>query len=126
MAGSDAADSPPVVSDSAPDQPAADKAASPALVDSKGTSGPDFVTAETLELGTAAALPKGTVDPIYEAKARVLNNAVSNNRCVLDTVPSGKGRVHVTILTRDTDPGDRNGMVSMAAFHCCWLRMGER
>lgn len=24
-----------------------------------------------------AALPKGTIDPVYEAKARVLNNAVS-------------------------------------------------
>lgn len=25
----------------------------------------------------AAALPKGTIDPVYEAKARVLNHAVS-------------------------------------------------
>jgi hypothetical protein len=25
---------------------------------------------------TAAAIPKGTIDPVYEAKARVLNNAV--------------------------------------------------
>jgi hypothetical protein len=29
----------------------------------------------------AAAIPKGTIDPVYEAKARVLNHAVS--RCIL-------------------------------------------
>lgn len=27
-------------------------------------------------LGEAAAIPKGTIDPVYEAKARVLNHAV--------------------------------------------------
>jgi hypothetical protein len=27
-------------------------------------------------INEAAAIPKGTIDPIYEAKARVLNNAV--------------------------------------------------
>jgi hypothetical protein len=26
----------------------------------------------------AAAIPKGTIDPVYEAKARVLNKAVGN------------------------------------------------
>jgi hypothetical protein len=26
----------------------------------------------------AAAIPKGTIDPVYEAKARVLNHAVSD------------------------------------------------
>jgi hypothetical protein len=28
-------------------------------------------------LDEAAAIPKGTIDPVYEAKARVLNHAVS-------------------------------------------------
>jgi hypothetical protein len=27
-------------------------------------------------LDNAAAIPKGTIDPVYEAKAKVLNNAV--------------------------------------------------
>lgn len=29
----------------------------------------------------AAAIPKGTLDPVYEAKARVLNKAVSAPDC---------------------------------------------
>ena len=34
---------------------------------------------ETLPSGVddAGAIPKGTIDPVYEAKARVLNHAVS-------------------------------------------------
>jgi hypothetical protein len=75
MAGSDVGDSPPVVSDSALDQP--DDKASPSALEGKGANSPDIFPAETVELA-AAALPKGTVDPVYEAKARVLNNAVSN------------------------------------------------
>lgn len=31
-----------------------------------------------LALDEAAAIPKGTIDPVYEAKARVLNHAVCN------------------------------------------------
>ena len=33
-------------------------------------------TANMTVINNAAAIPKGTVDPVYEAKARVLNNAV--------------------------------------------------
>ena len=35
---------------------------------------------ESVALGAdeAAAIPKGTMDPVYEAKARVLNRAVSS------------------------------------------------
>ena len=35
-------------------------------------------------LGEAAAIPKGTVDPVYEAKARVLNHAVSFPECLFE------------------------------------------
>jgi hypothetical protein len=28
------------------------------------------------EVGSVATIPKGTIDPVYEAKARVLNHAV--------------------------------------------------
>jgi hypothetical protein len=34
------------------------------------------VTTHMTALDTAAAIPKGTIDPVYEAKARVLNTAV--------------------------------------------------
>ena len=35
-----------------------------------------------LGVDDAGAIPKGTIDPVYEAKARVLNRAVS---CILRT-----------------------------------------
>jgi hypothetical protein len=38
--------------------------------DSKG----DNITLQALD--DASAIPKGTIDPVYEAKARVLNHAV--------------------------------------------------
>ena len=33
---------------------------------------------EDLGVNDAGVLPKGTIDPVYEAKARVLNHAVSS------------------------------------------------
>jgi hypothetical protein len=35
---------------------------------------------ESLGVNDASVIPKGTIDPVYEAKARVLNHAVSLNR----------------------------------------------
>lgn len=61
----------------------------------------------------AAAIPKGTIDPVYEAKARVLNHAVH------------AFHVHVMqSLTSRADPGDWNGEVSMAALHRCRVWLG--
>ena len=42
-------------------------------------TGSDSETREQLPSGVddAGAIPKGTIDPVYEAKARVLNHAVS-------------------------------------------------
>jgi hypothetical protein len=37
----------------------------------------DTNLAQVVGLDDEAAIPKGTIDPIYEAKARVLNHAVS-------------------------------------------------
>jgi hypothetical protein len=66
---------PSVVTGQAPDQ-AGDKGAASAAVERKGSNeAVDVVTAENLEFD-ASALPKGTIDPVYEAKARVLNHAV--------------------------------------------------
>jgi hypothetical protein len=72
MAGSE--DYLPVLSDSAPDRPGG-KAASSAVIERKDTNIPDVSAAESVEFD-AAAMPKGTIDPVYEAKARVLNRAV--------------------------------------------------
>ena len=33
---------------------------------------------QAIETDTALALPEGTLDPVYEAKAHVLNNAVQD------------------------------------------------
>jgi hypothetical protein len=45
---------------------------------------PNEATGEAREIlpsgvNEAAAIPKGTIDPVYEAKARVLNHAASNS-----------------------------------------------
>jgi hypothetical protein len=37
------------------------------------------LTPNMAAMDSAAAIPKGTIDPVYEAKARVLNNAVWMN-----------------------------------------------
>lgn len=64
-----------------------------------------------------AAIPKGTIDPVYEAKARVLNHAVHSF-------------IVCKPCARDANqcPDSRNwhGMVSMATLHCCWIWLGER
>ena len=65
----------------------------------------------------AGALPKGTIDPVYEAKARVLNHAVST---WLERELSENRTEHIL------DPRDWHGMVSMAAVHCRRLWLGKR
>lgn len=77
MAGSDN-DLPPLVSDQ-PVPELVDKTAA-AVVQGEDKDDKDdnaqVLTADSIDLGVAA-LPKGTLDPVYEAKARVLNHAVS-------------------------------------------------
>ena len=36
---------------------------------------------------SAGAIPKGTIDPVYEAKARVLNHAVNSASGIFPTCP---------------------------------------
>jgi hypothetical protein len=40
------------------------------------------------ELAEPGALPQGTIDPIYEAKAQILNHAVRTKYCALLAVPT--------------------------------------
>ena len=63
----------------------------------------------------AAAIPKGTIDPVYEAKARVLNHAVCANMLMRDLI----------LKYNSPDSRDWYGMVSMAALHRRWLRLGK-
>ena len=65
-----------------------------------------------LGVDDAGAIPKGTIDPVYEAKARVLNRAVSHET------------VEVHGSSRFIDTGYWHGLVSMAAVHRHWIRMG--
>lgn len=74
MARSDV--NPPVASDLTWDQ-TEDQVVESAVIDNKDTEVSDVAVVGGEALDTAA-LPKGTVDPVYEAKARVLNNAVRN------------------------------------------------
>ena len=46
-----------------------------AVIEAKDSNIPEMSSDASIELGDAA-LPKGTLDPVYEAKARVLNRAV--------------------------------------------------
>lgn len=59
------------------------------------------------------AIPKGHIDPVYEAKARVLNHAVGPATQSLDL-----------ITLTSVDPRYWHGLVSMAALHCCRLWLG--
>jgi hypothetical protein len=59
------------------------------------------------------AIPKGHIDPVYEAKARVLNHAVGLSIQSSDLI----------VLT-STDPRYWHGLVSMAALHRCRLWLG--
>jgi hypothetical protein len=62
-----------------------------------------------------AAIPKGTIDPVYEAKARVLNHAVCANMLIKDLM----------LKYASLDSRDRYGMVSMAALHRRWVWLGK-
>jgi len=65
-------------------------------------------------INDVAILPKGTLDPVYEAKARVLNHAVRS--------PS---TTQFASLSKPVpDSTNWHGMVSMAAVHCCGVRLG--
>lgn len=47
----------------------------------------DYIPPSEVEsLNFDSAIPSGTIDPIYEAKARVLNEAVSKINCLSDVL----------------------------------------
>jgi hypothetical protein len=56
-------------------------------VDNSDSEDEEF--SEVTSVGDATAIPKGTIDPVYEAKARVLNHAV----CPLRARPSNQAYV---------------------------------
>lgn len=62
----------------------------------------------------AAAIPQGTIDPVYEAKARVLNHAASHLFLPLGPTTNAL-----------SDSRDWHGMVPVATLHCCWFRVGQ-
>lgn len=45
----------------------------PAIIEGMDSKSPDV----SIAVDERAVIPKGTIDPVYEAKARVLNHAVS-------------------------------------------------
>lgn len=63
--------------------------------------------------GIEGTIPKGQIDPVYEAKARVLNRAVS---CTAQT--------RTQVAEHRTDSRYRYGLVSMATLRGRWLRLG--
>ncbi len=65
----------------------------------------------------ATVLP-ASADPVYDAKARVLNKAVSLSSAALYDM--GPGKAHKTRI----DTRYWHGMVSMAALRRCWLWLG--
>jgi hypothetical protein len=65
-------------------------------------------------VGDVAVLPTDTIDPVYEAKAQVLNRAVRNT-------PSIRQERLADIVP---DPRHRDGLVSMAALRRRRFRMG--
>jgi hypothetical protein len=67
-----------------------------------------------------AAIPKGTIDPVYEAKARVLNHAVR------ESTPSPGWQNSIFTADNLADSRDWHGMVPMAALHRRWFWLGER
>ena len=48
-----------------------------------GSDVKDTDVSQVVGLDDEAAIPKGTIDPVYEAKARVLNHAVCASKFVL-------------------------------------------
>lgn len=78
-----------------------------------------------VSVGDAATLPTGVLDPVYDAKARILNRAV---RIIFsfffDTFSHEKGSMMANLA--DLDSRYWHGMVSMAAIHRGRLRMGFR
>jgi hypothetical protein len=59
-----------------------------------------------------AILPEGVLDPVYDAKARVLNKATRG--------------LTAGMRQPETDSRHWHGMVSMAALHRRRLRLGQR
>jgi hypothetical protein len=74
---------------------------------------PNF--SQAIGVDDAAAIPKGTIDPVYEAKARVLNHAVCASMLMRDPI----------LKYNSPDSRDWYGMVPMAALHRRWLRLGK-
>jgi hypothetical protein len=78
-----------------------------------------------------AILPEGVLDPVYDAKARVLNKAVRFNSFsspyALICQCKGKTRgLTAGMRQPETDSRHWHGMVSMAALHRRRLRLGQR
>lgn len=94
-----------------------DKKAAASADAHEGLGGQDMDT----DIGTdddTAIFPKGQVDPIYEAKARVLNRAACPwSQFILPPTVS---------LIADADQGYRHGLVSMAAVRCRGVWLGQR
>ncbi len=74
---------------------------------------PNF--SQAIDVDDAAAIPKGTIDPVYEAKARVLNHAVCTSMLTRDLI----------LKYNCPDSRDWYGMVPMAAIYRRWLRLGK-
>ena len=60
----------------------------------------------------------GTLDPIYEAKAHVLNNAVSSHGSII--------MARTASSNMSIDPRYWYGMVSVAVVRGCWFRVRIR
>lgn len=63
----------------------------------------------------AEGVLKGALDPVYEAKAHVLNNAVGAHCSVIVAKRE--------LLTKSTDPRRRHGKVSVAVVRGCRFRV---
>lgn len=78
---------------------------------------PRFGADVALGIDEAAAIPKGTLDPVYEAKARVLNKAIQD---------IGMGWVRRSSHRPTSHLAADTLAVSMAVVRRCRLRLGQR
>ena len=69
--------------------------------------------------GASTLVVKG-IDPVYEAKAQVLNDAVGGPLQTKDRY------ICVAELTGLVDPRNRHGLVSVATLCRRWIWLGER
>lgn len=87
-----------------------------------GKTAPTRDPVETQSISTGSdedVIPKGALDPVYEAKAKVLNHAVSLILASQLPATSIATYIHVCSQTNaylDADSRDWHGMVSMATL----------